>query len=154
MKTVEEDPSMTPGSVARSPLSMASIKDSDFLSDSNKGSPGSAGQDNSVLTGLGLSSASPWSNLNSNTSSVYTRYIHHILFLSFIDNLTVLRFVFYKKDILLALSQSVSFFFLIHIRGSKALNTPYSVRKANILSYLYLAYPNAPYKNEKGKEEK
>lgn len=31
MKNVEDDPAMTPGSVVRSPLSLAAIKDSDML---------------------------------------------------------------------------------------------------------------------------
>lgn len=31
MKNVEDDPAMTPGSVVRSPLSLATIKDSDML---------------------------------------------------------------------------------------------------------------------------
>ena len=31
MKTIEDDPSMTPGSVVRSPLSLAAIKDPDTI---------------------------------------------------------------------------------------------------------------------------
>lgn len=72
IKSVEDDPSMTPGSVARSPLSLATIKDTEILSSSSKSSP----PDTSTVTmhtipPLSLSS-SPWT-FNPTSSSVYTR---------------------------------------------------------------------------------
>lgn len=40
MKSIEDDPSITPGSIVRSPLSLATIKDPDAIfSSSNKTSP-------------------------------------------------------------------------------------------------------------------
>lgn len=42
IKTVEDDPSMTPGSVVRSPLSLATIKDSDMIA--GKTSPPAGGE--------------------------------------------------------------------------------------------------------------
>lgn len=39
IKTIEDDPSITPGSVARSPLSISAAKESDLFSTSSKTSP-------------------------------------------------------------------------------------------------------------------
>lgn len=39
MKTIEDDPSITPGSVARSPLSISAAKESDLFATSSKASP-------------------------------------------------------------------------------------------------------------------
>lgn len=70
IKSVEDDPSMTPGSVARSPLSLATIKDTEILSSSSKSSPPATSTVDPVPP-LSLSN-SPWT-FNPTSSSVYTR---------------------------------------------------------------------------------
>ncbi|KAK6623834.1 hypothetical protein RUM44_010690 [Polyplax serrata] len=69
IKSVEDDPSMTPGSVARSPLSLATIKDTEILSSSSKSSPPATSTVDPVPP-LSLSN-SPWT-FNPTSSSVYT----------------------------------------------------------------------------------
>lgn len=61
---------MTPGSVARSPLSLATIKDTEILSSNSKSSP-PATSTGDTIPPLSLSS-SPWT-FNPTSSSVYTR---------------------------------------------------------------------------------
>ncbi|XP_072152180.1 protein Gawky isoform X2 [Bemisia tabaci] len=74
LKSIEDDPSITPGSVVRSPLSLASIKDSEIFS-SSKTSPNStnnSASDNLPLPPLSLSS-STWSfNPSSTAPSSFT----------------------------------------------------------------------------------
>lgn len=66
MKTIEDDPSITPGSVARSPLSIAA-KEADLFAPSSKTSP-------TDLPPLSLSS-STWSfNPSGSNQPHFTRY--------------------------------------------------------------------------------
>lgn len=73
MKSIEDDPSMTPGSVVRSPLSIATIKDNNelFNMSSNKSPP----LGNDALTPLSLSSNTWTFNPSSSTSSMISRYV-------------------------------------------------------------------------------
>lgn len=68
MKTIEDDPSITPGSVARSPLSISSAKDPDLFATSSKTSP-------TDIPPLSLSS-STWSfdPAGSSAQPHFTRY--------------------------------------------------------------------------------
>ncbi|XP_046663317.1 protein Gawky isoform X1 [Homalodisca vitripennis] len=59
MKSIEDDPSITPGSVVRSPLSLATIKDTEIFSSGGKTSPTAGGPDMPIPP-LSLSS-STWS---------------------------------------------------------------------------------------------
>lgn len=45
MKSIEDDPSITPGSVVRSPLSLATIKDTEIFSSGGKTSPTVSGSE-------------------------------------------------------------------------------------------------------------
>jgi trinucleotide repeat-containing gene 6 protein len=65
IKTTEDDPSITPGSVARSPLSISAAKDSDLFAGSSKTSP-------TDVQPISLSS-STWSFNPSNSQSNFTR---------------------------------------------------------------------------------
>lgn len=69
MKTIEDDPSITPGSVARSPLSISAAKDSDLFASSSKTSP-------TDIPPLSLSS-STWSFNPTGSSSQphFTRFV-------------------------------------------------------------------------------
>lgn len=69
LKSIEDDPSITPGSVVRSPLSIATIKDTELFNMNPSKSPPPG--DN--IQPLSLSS-STWSfNPPSSTSSAFTR---------------------------------------------------------------------------------
>ncbi|KAF4519213.1 hypothetical protein B566_EDAN015319 [Ephemera danica] len=77
MKSIEDDPSITPGSVVRSPLSLATIKDTEIFSSSNKTSPPASvvasSSDNAAIPSLSLSSTT-WSfNPTSSSSSAFAR---------------------------------------------------------------------------------
>lgn len=69
MKTIEDDPSITPGSVARSPLSISAAKDTDLFATSSKTSP-------TDIPPLSLSS-STWSFNPTGSSSQphFTRFV-------------------------------------------------------------------------------
>lgn len=75
MKSIEDDPSITPGSVVRSPLSLAAIKDSDTIfSSSTKTSP--PPQTVNTDTSIPSLSNSTWSfNPPASTPSTFTRWI-------------------------------------------------------------------------------
>ena len=95
MKSIEDDPSITPGSVVRSPLSLAAIKDPDAIfSSSTKTSPPPQVNAEASIPSL---SNSTWSFIPpATTPSAFTRLvfikrlyyekstlpypIHHILF--------------------------------------------------------------------------
>jgi len=62
IKSVDDDPTLTPGSVVRSPLSLAAIKDSDFLSKNSTSTISSMPSDSLVSPLISLqSSSNPWS---------------------------------------------------------------------------------------------
>lgn len=77
MKSIEDDPNMTPGSVGRSPLSLAALKEPEMFSSGgvSKTSPTSSGGE--IITPLSLSSSSTWSynNTASSTASSFARYV-------------------------------------------------------------------------------
>lgn len=78
MKNIEDDPTITPGSVVRSPLSLAAtIKDSNNADIFNSGKTSPTSSQSAVempLTPLSLSS-STWSfNPTSSTQSSFVRY--------------------------------------------------------------------------------
>lgn len=70
MKTIEDDPSITPGSVARSPLSISAAKETDLFAPSSKTSP-------TDIPPLSLSS-STWSFNPTGSSSQphFTRFVN------------------------------------------------------------------------------
>lgn len=69
LKSIEDDPSITPGSVVRSPLSIATIKDTELFNMNPSKSP----PPGDTIQPLSLSS-STWSfNPPSSTSSAFTR---------------------------------------------------------------------------------
>lgn len=69
MKSIEDDPSITPGSVVRSPLSIATIKDTElFNMNSSKNSPPGG----ETIQPLSLSSTT-WSFTPASTPSAFTR---------------------------------------------------------------------------------
>lgn len=73
MKSIEDDPSITPGSVVRSPLSLAAIKDPDtiFATGSKTSPPPQSVNADSAIPSL---SNSTWSfNPPATTQSVFTR---------------------------------------------------------------------------------
>lgn len=71
IKSIEDDPSITPGSVVRSPLSIATIKDNELftMNTGGKSPPTTDG-----IQSLSLSS-STWSFNPTTTSSAFTRYV-------------------------------------------------------------------------------
>ena len=72
MKTIEDDPSLTPGSVVRSPLSLAAIKDSDTIfSTGNKTSPPPQVNDSTSIPSL---SNSTWSFNPPSTGSTHSAF--------------------------------------------------------------------------------
>lgn len=75
MKSIEDDPSITPGSVVRSPLSLAAIKDPDAIfSSSSKTSPPPQPPNPNVDTTIPSLSNSTWSfNPPATTPSAFTR---------------------------------------------------------------------------------
>lgn len=73
IKSIEDDPSITPGSVVRSPLSLATIKDTDiFTSSAAPSKPSPTGVVSTDLPPLSLSS-STWSFSSTSAPSAYTR---------------------------------------------------------------------------------
>ncbi|XP_063224189.1 protein Gawky isoform X2 [Bacillus rossius redtenbacheri] len=72
MKSIEEDPSITPGSVHRSPLSLATIKDSEIFSGGSKTSPTVSTSVDTAVPPLSLSS-STWS-FNPPSSTALSSY--------------------------------------------------------------------------------
>lgn len=69
LKSIEDDPSITPGSVVRSPLSIATIKDTELFNMNPSKSP----PPGDTIQPLSLSS-STWSfNPPASTSSAFTR---------------------------------------------------------------------------------
>lgn len=76
LKSIEDDPSITPGSVVRSPLSLAALKEPEMFSSGgvSKTSPTSSGAE--ILPPLSLSS-STWSynNTASSTASSFARLV-------------------------------------------------------------------------------
>lgn len=68
MKSIEDDPSITPGSVARSPLSInPTPKEADiFAANTSKNSP-------TDLPALGLTTSSTWSFTPSTTNQNFSR---------------------------------------------------------------------------------
>lgn len=83
MKSIEDDPSITPGSVVRSPLSLATIKDTEIFNSAGGGGGGSGGGGKSSPTGggvvdmpippLSLSSTTWTFNPPASTASSFTR---------------------------------------------------------------------------------
>lgn len=74
MKSIEDDPSITPGSVVRSPLSLATIKDPDaiFSSSSKTSPPPQAANPDTSIPSL---SNSTWTfNPPATTPSAFARY--------------------------------------------------------------------------------
>ncbi|XP_023237816.1 protein Gawky-like isoform X5 [Centruroides sculpturatus] len=60
MKNVEDDPHITPGSVARSPLSVNTIKDTDLFNWTSKSSPVTASSTDSLVSSLATLTSSTW----------------------------------------------------------------------------------------------
>lgn len=58
MKSIEDDPSLTPGSVVRSPLSLPTIKDTEIFNAGSKTSPTVSSAVDSAIPSL---SSSTWS---------------------------------------------------------------------------------------------
>lgn len=81
IKSIEDDPSITPGSVVRSPLSLATIKDSEIFNSSaapSKSSPPGVSATDTIQP-LSLSS-STWSfNPPTTTPSAFTRLDEYVL---------------------------------------------------------------------------
>ncbi|KAI5692347.1 hypothetical protein M8J76_016229 [Diaphorina citri] len=82
MKSIEDDPSITPGSVVRSPLSLATLKDTEIFTSSSSSSGGGktspSNQDLSSAPPLSLSN-STWSfnpPSSSSSSSSFTRFVY------------------------------------------------------------------------------
>ncbi|XP_034242779.1 protein Gawky isoform X1 [Thrips palmi] len=69
MKSIEDDPNITPGSVGRSPLSLAALKEPEMFPSGgvSKTSPTSSGGE--IITPLSLSSSSTWSYSNTGSST-------------------------------------------------------------------------------------
>lgn len=67
LRNIEDDPNVTPGSIARSPLSISTIKDPMLLNWSSKMSPGTTADS---LTSLSLSS-STWAFTPPSTTNIY-----------------------------------------------------------------------------------
>lgn len=77
IKSIEDDPSITPGSVVRSPLSLATIKDTEIFTSStapSKPSP-TGGVSVADIQPLSLSS-STWSFPSTTAPSAFTRYVN------------------------------------------------------------------------------
>ena len=70
MKSIEDDPSMTPGSVVRSPLSIATIKDNELFNMTSNKSPPLGGD---ALPPLSIGS-NTWTFNPTSTSTMISRY--------------------------------------------------------------------------------